>query len=153
MRVEVVPQVVLNVSRHADEYAALKKKKDAAHQAGAQDLQGSDAELCPVNFVPIGVDRIADDQRDGDVKDYAGQDAGNPDDQRCLVRSEETCKFAQIAHESDPKASLLQMKPDGSGPPQADQASSVKRESEILSENYAAGKARQFEVRQGVQRL
>src|SRR5437763_9895338 len=104
-RVEVVAQIVLNVTRHADEVAPLQKQKQATHRAGSDDFERGDRELRPRYLLPIRVDGTANDQWNRDVKDDARHDAGDAHNQRHLVRLKEFDQFPQIVHEKNRRAS------------------------------------------------
>ena len=75
--VKIIPQVVLDVPRHADKDATLKEQKKAAHGARAHDFRSGDRQFRPRHLSPVGIDGAAHDQRYGDVKNYARHDAGN----------------------------------------------------------------------------
>jgi hypothetical protein len=76
----------------------LQKEKHASHQTDTESLQGGNREFAPADFLPIGIDSIPHDQRHGEIKDNVGQNAGNPDKQRHLVRPKITQQLAQVIH-------------------------------------------------------
>src|SRR2546422_5629598 len=106
-RVEVVAQIILNVTRHADEDAPLQKQKQATHRAGSDDFERRDRQLRPGYLLPIRVDGTANDQWNRDVKDNARHDAGDAHNQRHLVRLKEFGQFPQIVHERPQSVSAL----------------------------------------------
>ena len=50
--VKIIPQVVLDVPRHADKDATLKEQKKAAHGARAHDFRSGDRQFCPRHLSP-----------------------------------------------------------------------------------------------------
>ena len=99
LRVEFIAEIVLNVTRHADEDAPLPKQKQTTHRAGSDDFERGDRQLRPRYLLPIRVNGAANDQRNRDVKDNARHDAGDAHNQRGPVRLKEFDQFPQIVHE------------------------------------------------------
>ena len=99
VRVEVLPQVVLDMARHADENAALEEEEDAADDARADDEQRRARDVLPRRPRAQVVHRAPDEDRDEQPDDRPGQDAEHAHDERGLVRSEVEREFSQIVHE------------------------------------------------------
>ena len=57
MGVEILAQVVFDVTRHSNQNAPLKKQKRAAGETGSQDLHSRNSETSPANRGPILIDR------------------------------------------------------------------------------------------------
>jgi hypothetical protein len=98
--VEVLAQIVFNMTRDAINEAALQKEKEAANRAEAQDLERSNRQLRPGYLTPFGINRFADYQRDAEVENDIRDDAADTDDQRKPVRPKIAREFSQIVHES-----------------------------------------------------
>ena len=73
--VERLSHVVLDVARHADQNPALQKEKDTADETCAQHFAGSDGEFRPGDFIPILVNRLANDEGNEQTHRRAGEDA------------------------------------------------------------------------------
>ena len=98
----MLPHVVLDVARHADEYAALQEEEYAAYDADAHVDERQSRETAPrhdavYEVVNGDADDAWLDEADGDRGEYAD----DPDDERPLVRAEVPREFSQIVHERD----------------------------------------------------
>src|SRR5712692_102411 len=101
MSVEIVSQIIFNMSRHADEDAPLQEKKYSARRAGAENLQRGNRQLAPRNDSQVLVNRSPNDQWHCHVEDDIPHDAGDADDQRKPIRTEIAHQCSKItAHES-----------------------------------------------------
>ena len=99
MGVKVPPQVGFNMARHADKNATLKEKKSAADYAGAEHLQSRYRQPGPGNLSPVFVNCLSDDEGNGEIENYTGNNAKNAGDERYLVRTKVSRKFSQVTHE------------------------------------------------------
>jgi len=84
--VEILAQIVFNMTRDAIDNAALQKKKETTHSAESQDFQGRNRQSGPVYISPIVINCPAHNQRNAEIEEYITEDAGDRDRQREPVR-------------------------------------------------------------------
>src|ERR1051326_8287310 len=77
--IKLLAHVVLDVARHADQNAALQKKKKPADQTCTEDFTGGDREFRPGQLSPVRVDRLADDEWNKKSGSYAAEDTRDAD--------------------------------------------------------------------------
>ena len=99
MRVKNLSQVILDISRHADEDAPLEKQESATNETGSEDFQRGNGESRPTNLRPVLINSFADNDRYRKIKDDPGKNARDAGNQRDFVRQKISGKFSQVVHE------------------------------------------------------